>query len=152
MDAPSKQPLSTPQRVLLALIGLALLAAAFIYVEMVREPQWPGQLLWYGGQGVVALLLAFACGATRPTLAGIAIGSFVYWVGFYQWVFSATHPEALAWLLYLFAAPGGWLMAMLLARLERRVGWPGGIRWVVISAIATLLALLAVQAGWMVAL
>lgn len=151
MALATKPPLNTGPRVLLALVGLVVLAAAVAYVQLTPGPQWLGQLLWYAGQGLVALLLAFACGATRPTLIGITIGSVAYWGVFYLWVHSAAQPDALEWLLYLLAAPGGWLVAVLLARLERRLGWPGG-RWLLISALATLLALFVVQAGWMVAL
>lgn len=151
MEAASQPPLNTLQRVLLSLMGLVVLAAAVAYSQLAPGPQWLGLMLWYGGPATVALLLAFACGATRPTLVGITIGSAAYWGVFYLWVHSADHPDALDWLLYLFAAPGGWPVAMLFARLERRSDWRGG-RWWVISALATLLALLTVQAGWMLAL
>lgn len=42
----------------------------------------------------------------RAAISGIAITLNIYFICFAVWVFSRSHPESMAWLLYIFSFPG----------------------------------------------
>ncbi|WP_122530942.1 hypothetical protein [Pseudomonas viridiflava] len=100
------------------------LSVSFVACAWLADPGTPGftlRLAWfYGPLLVVVLLMRILRGSSELAL-GAHAGAFLFFLVFADWVFSAEHPEGLAWVSYLFCFPGAWVGAIVAVMLERRL-------------------------------
>lgn len=79
-----------------------------------------GRLVWYLGPWILTIALMQVLGASSAAKVGATIVAASYLLLFYLWVNASPHPEALAWVSYLFCYPGAWMAGVATSFLDRK--------------------------------
>lgn len=104
------------------LLKLALISGAVVAAFVAPwEPRWflsNFGIFW--GPHLGLLLVLWLLRSSWGLMGGAAVVTALYLALFAIWVFSASHPESMAWIGYLFSFPGALLGAIAARYLEER--------------------------------
>ncbi|MBD8088979.1 hypothetical protein IFT48_03220 [Pseudomonas fluorescens] len=101
------------------------LSVSFVACAWLADPGTPGftlRLAWFYGPLLSVVLLTRILRGSKELTLGAHAGAFLFFLVFAGWVFSAEHPEGLAWVSYLFCFPGAWVGATVAVVLEHLLG------------------------------